>query len=235
MADDHVIGGVAQLGGETFELRKAESREPMATHVHRELRRAILRGRFPPQSRLIETELALQMNVSRTPVREAISKLESEGLVRRLKTGGCIVGENRTRFVEALVLRQCLEGAAARLACLRASDEELERIAHACERASELVPMSTVKTRSALDEDFHSSLARASHSPRLIALIEEFYEYSDSELLPPQDSAVVMKLQQQHVAIANALCARDCDAAERLVREHLAAALPLPTNGSSRA
>lgn len=235
MTDD-----LLQLGGttaktESLDLRRAEHREPVAVHVHRELRRAILRGRFPPNSRLIETELAKQLNVSRTPVREAISKLESEGLAKRLKTGGCIVEDNNTRFVEAHVLRQCLEGAAARLACLRASDDEIDTIVRASQRASELVGSSSVKTRSALDEEFHHGMARASHSPRLVALIHEFYEYSDSELLPPQESSVVLKLQQQHLAIAAALQARDGDVAERLVREHLSAALPMPLSGKQHA
>lgn len=196
-------------------------------HVHRELRRAILRGRFPPQSRLIETSLAEMLNVSRTPVREAISKLESEGLVRRLKTGGCIVEDARTKLVEVLTLRQCLEGAAARLACQRASDEELARIGDACRRARDMIGSASLKQRSSLDREFHHGLAQASHSPRLINLIEEFYEYSYSELMPTPESGEIEDLQRQHVAIAEALMRRDADAAETLIRQHLSTALPL--------
>ncbi|WP_321943830.1 GntR family transcriptional regulator [Paraburkholderia tropica] len=194
-------------------------------HVHRELRRAILHGQFPAGSRLIETALAEMLNVSRTPVREAISKLELEGLVRRLKTGGIVVEDNSTKIAEVVVIRQCLEGAAARLACLRASDEELAGLAKDSHNAEEVVRTSSLQKRSAMDWEFHQRLAAAAHSPRLARLIEEFYEYSFSELMPPADGATLDVLQRQHVAITDALGRRDGEEAERLIREHLDTAL----------
>jgi DNA-binding GntR family transcriptional regulator len=206
---------------EETELLQAVQREPVVKHVHRELRRAILQGRFPPQSRLVETSLAQLLNVSRTPVREAISKLESEGLVRRLRGGGVVVEDTSGKLSEVIILRQGLEGAAVRLACQRASDADIAALEQACEEARATVQSSSVQTRSALDRAFHMQLGVMSQSPRLAGLIEEFYEYSYSELAPGGSAADIDLLQTQHIAITRALKARDAVAAEQSVREHL--------------
>lgn len=203
------------------ELLQAVQREPVVKHVHRELRRAILQGRFPPDSRLVETTLAKTLNVSRTPVREAISKLEIEGLVRRLRGGGVVVEDTSARLSEVVILRQALEGAAVRLACTRASDAELAALLDACESASESVSTGSVRLRSELDREFHLRIAQMSHSVRLVSLIEEFYEYSYSELAPGSGAADLDLLQHQHIAVARALKARDENAAEAAIRAHL--------------
>jgi DNA-binding GntR family transcriptional regulator len=206
---------------EELELLQAVQREPVVKHVHRELRRAILQGRFRPDSRLVETSIAQLLNVSRTPVREAISKLEIEGLVRRLPGGGVVVEDTSAKLSEIIILRQGLEGAAVRLACARATDAELEAIERSCEEARSLIRTSDVQTRSTLDQAFHIQVAKASHSVRLLNLIEEFYEYSYSELSPGGNAVEIDFLQSQHVAIAQALSARDAATAEQRIREHL--------------
>lgn len=205
---------------------QAVEREPAVKQVHRELRSAILQGRIPVASRLIETSLAQSLNVSRTPVREAIFKLESEGLVRRLRGGGVVVADNSSKLSEVNVIRQSLEGAAVRLACERASDTDLAELAAASHDAEPIVMQAPASTRSDLDREFHLRIARLSQSARLMALIEEFYEYSLSELLP-RGGPDSLRLQRQHVQIAEALVARDAEAAEHAVREHLDSVLQL--------
>ncbi|MBX3538039.1 MAG: GntR family transcriptional regulator [Chelatococcus sp.] len=204
-----------------IELLQAVQREPVVKHVHRELRRAILQGRFAVESRLVETAIAKLLNVSRTPVREAISKLELEGLVRRLPGGGVVVEDTSSKLSEVIVLRQSLEGAAARLICVRASDAELAAFRAECEAILKALPTMAVQQRANLDRKFHLSLGELSASTRLANLIEEFYEYSDSELAPAGNAAEVAQLQKQHVAIAAALAARDSVRAEAAIRDHL--------------
>ncbi|GLK86829.1 GntR family transcriptional regulator [Ancylobacter defluvii] len=194
-------------------------REPVVLHVHRELRRAILRGSIPAGTRMIETQLSNRLAVSRTPVREAISRLESEGLVLRQVNGGVIVAEVDKKLGEILVIRQALEGAAVRLACANASDPELSQILRGCrEAARQGAPDG--QTRSAQDRAFHLSIARASGSTRLLSLIEEFYEYSFSAVgidPTPEESA---RLQADHLEVASALIQRDSEDAERIIRKH---------------
>lgn len=200
-------------------------REPVVHHVHRELRRAILRGLLAPGGRLVETALAEQLSVSRTPVREAIQKLESEGLVRRLPHGGVVVEDMRSGHFEVIMIRQALEAAVVRLACIRGSDDELCSLRDQAEDGLVQMPRLERSARGMMDREFHSRLARASHSSRLIRLVGEYYEYSWGELwleLPDEaDRDHSVRLQTQHIEISEAVCRRDANAAERHVRAHL--------------
>ena len=205
-----------------MEMLQIADREPVVNHIYRELRQAILQGRFPPESRLIETKLAELLNVSRTPVREAVLKLESEGLVKRVRGKGLLVQDTRAKISEVVIIRQSLEGAAARLACANASEEEVDALVACSREGMEAISQGvSVKERSQLDWQFHMQLARASHSLRLTRLIEEFYAYSFSELVPASHPEESMLLQKQHIAVADALKRRDADEAERAIRQHL--------------
>lgn len=201
-----------------FDLAAVE-KEPVVLHVHRELRRAILRGNIPPGTRMVETQLSNRLAVSRTPVREAISRLESEGLVLRQVNGGVIVAEVSKKLSEVLVIRQALEGAAARLACENASDDELAQVLRSCREASRRGSEDD-DARSDRDRAFHLSIAQASGSSRLLHLIEEFYEYSFSAvgIRPTADERA--RLQVHHLEVASALIQRDAEDAERIIRKH---------------
>lgn len=197
----------------------AVEKEPIVLHVHRELRRAILSGSIPPGTRMVETQLSSRLAVSRTPVREAISRLESEGLVLRQAHGGVTVAEVDKKLGELLVIRQALEGAAVRLACENASDEELSQILRSCREAARQGEMDD-KKRYDHDRTFHLSIARASGSRRLLHLIEEFYEYSFAavDIHPTAEESAL--LQVHHLELASALIQRDAEDAERIVRKH---------------
>ncbi|HEY0123758.1 MAG TPA: GntR family transcriptional regulator [Rhizobium sp.] len=197
----------------------AVEREPIVLHVHRELRRAILRGGIPAGTRMVETQLSNRLAVSRTPVREAISRLESEGLVLRQVNGGVIVADVDKKLGEILVIRQALEGAAVRLACQNASDEELSQILRSCRDAARRGAADD-NTRSEHDRTFHLSIAQASGSSRLLHLIEEFYEYSFSAVGIHPTAEESARLQIHHLEVASALIQRDAEDAERIIRKH---------------
>lgn len=135
-----------------MEMLQIADREPVVNHIYRELRQAILQGRFPPASRLIETKLAELLNVSRTPVREAVLRLESEGLVKRVRGKGLRVQDTRAKISEVVVIRQALEGAAARLACANARDEEIAALVASSHQGMAAISQGvSVKDRSQLD------------------------------------------------------------------------------------
>lgn len=208
--------------GDQMEMLQIAEREPVVNHVYRELRQAILQGRFPPASRLIETKLAELLNVSRTPVREAVLRLESEGLVKRMHGKGLLVQDTRSKISEVVIIRQSLEGAAARLACVNASDDDIAHLVSLSHQGREAIDQGkSVKERAQLDKQFHMQLAHASHSQRLASLIEEFYAYSFSELVPSGHHDESELLQQQHIEIADAVMKRDAERAEAAVRQHL--------------
>lgn len=197
----------------------AVEKEPVVLHVHRELRRAILKGSIPAGTRMVETQLSNRLSVSRTPVREAISRLESEGLVLRQSNGGVVVAEVGKKLQEVLIIRQALEGAAARLACDNASDEELSKILRNCREAARENAMAD-STRSEHDRNFHLAIAHASGSGRLMHLIEEFYEYSFLAVGIRPTSVESAQLQVHHLEVASALIQRDAEDAERIIRKH---------------
>src|SRR5512139_3429849 len=102
---------------------------PVRERVYRDLKSAILSGGFDPGDRLTEEYLAGRMKVSRTPVREALHKLESEGLIKRRQKRGFIVSRDSQEEVEEIFeIRAILEGYALRTISERASDELLERL-----------------------------------------------------------------------------------------------------------
>ncbi|OON42032.1 hypothetical protein BTJ39_02435 [Izhakiella australiensis] len=209
-----------------MEISQLADREPVVNLVYRELRQAILQGSFPPGARLVETKLAEKLNVSRTPVREAVLKLQSEGLVKRVPGKGLQVQDTRAKISEVLIIRQALEVAAARLACHSGSDEELAEIMRYAQEGQDAIYRGiALRERSTLDRQFHMQLAQASHSQRLISLIEEFYAYSFTELTPSSDHQESVLLQEQHMALANALSRRDADQAESAIRTHLTTVL----------
>lgn len=197
----------------------AAEKEPVVLHVHRELRKAILRGNIPSGTRMVETQLSSRLAVSRTPVREAISRLESEGLVLRQIHGGVVVAKVDRKLREILLIRQALEGAAARLACENASDEELSAILRSCREAGRRSEPDT-ETRSEHDRAFHLGIARASGSSRLLSLIEEFYEYSFSAVGIEPTTEESVRLQTHHLEVASALIQRDAADAEHTIRKH---------------
>ena len=212
------------MNGEGAVLLQAVAREPAVTHVHRELRRAILQGQMAFGSRLVETSLARRLNVSRTPVREAIQRLETEGLVRRLRHGGVVVEDVRSRNLDTVLIRQALERASARIACARGSDDELTRLQVQTRGDIEAMPGLSSEQRGVMDRAFHLRLARATHSMRLCKLVEEYYENCWTEVvldLPKLDEQRSIQLHAQHIDIAAAVARRDPDAAEQAIIHHI--------------
>ena len=108
---------------------------PRSERAHRYLRDAIRAGRLRPGDRLREVDLAATIGLSRTPVREALARLESEGLVVNDSMRGIVVTElDYSMVAELYVMREVLEGTAARLAAQHASEVELSILEELCDQ-----------------------------------------------------------------------------------------------------
>jgi DNA-binding GntR family transcriptional regulator len=202
--------------------------EPVAIQAYRALRHAILQGQFRPGQRLIETELAEILGVSRTPVREALSKLEVDGLVDLLPAGGVVVRDIEPELEEIYGLRQRVEGYAAHLAAERVTPAELAALEDVCQRALAAVDSHSLPQRAELNNSFHRLLTEASHSPRLIRLTNSYREYFlDQRMLQFYDRDTAVRHHEQHRRIIEALRQRDGAMAERLVTEHFQSALAI--------
>ena len=195
--------------------------ESLSARTYRTLRDALLRRAIAPGERLIETELAQQLGVSRTPVRDALARLAAEGMADALPTGGIVVRDIQKELADIYGLRQVLEGYAARLAAERIEAHELERLAALSARLRASIDAAALQEQADLNTAFHLQIAAVSRNDRLLKLINGYRDYFLSpHTLGLYDRAAMLRSHEQHEAIVQALRARDGDAAECLVRDH---------------
>jgi DNA-binding GntR family transcriptional regulator len=185
------------------------------------LRREILAGNLAPGTRLIEVDLAARLGLSRTPVRAALARLESDGLVANDPGSGLIVTRLDHGMVgELYVIREVLEGTAARLAARHASDIEIAMLRDIARR--DLDAMDDPERLAANNRLLHQTLYRYAHNRYLLKTLNSLQEAM--VLLGPTAMNLAERRRQaydEHHAIIDALEARDADRAEALMREHV--------------
>lgn len=188
------------------------------------LREAILGGRFAAGARLRQTDLADQLGTSRTPIREALVRLQQEGLIELLPGGGVRVALlDLAEAVELYDLREVLDGLAARLASRQVSAASLGRLDRALARMARCVERQDPNQWFDAHVAFHDEIFRASGNARLVALesvvrlsIRRFHP-----LLLRTEHRLEMA-HREHREIYQAIAARDPESAERLARAHIA-------------
>jgi DNA-binding GntR family transcriptional regulator len=186
---------------------------------------AIDRGEFPPGARLVESELAERFGVSRTPVRDALSRLETQGVVARDARGVAAVASlDYDQLGELYAVRAVLEGFAARMAARHASEAEIallrEMVAEDRACASDAGLLSQANKR------FHRQLHRASHNRYLVQMLDGMRR--SLALLSSTTLAWPGRGEQsldEHEAIVAAIAGRDEDGAEAAARLHIDNAL----------
>ena len=167
--------------------RKLEEREmlnfdlqnhrPLREIVYEELKRQILIGEIAPGTRMMEVELADDRGVSRTPVREAIRKLEKEGLVSIEPRRGAYASDISIKdMVDVLEVRQDLEGMAAGLAAIKATEEEKEELRKATEEYRHAVESGDIEEIIKWDEAFHKRIVNFSGNKTLVQLVSQVQE-----------------------------------------------------------
>ena len=157
---------------ELMELWRRHEGDPVASDaIYATLREAILAGILPAGERLGELQLAARFNRSRTPVREAILRLESEHLAQRSARGGYVVGGmSREEILEVYAVREVIDGLAARLAaqgCLPADLDHLTWLNRRMEKAGE---QNDYRLMAELNIEFHEGVARASRNGLLLTV-----------------------------------------------------------------
>lgn len=187
------------------------------------IRAAIRDGALPPGFRVTETDLAARFGVSRTPVRQAIARLESEGLLTHEPRRGLTVTQpDHQQVVELYVMREVLEGAAARLAAQHASPTEIGAMAELIEGEPAL--FRDARALAETNQRFHGLLYLAAHNRYLLRSLEQI---AATMALLPSLLTVAGRAEQahaEHQAILAALQARDGAAAESASRAHAQAA-----------
>lgn len=172
--------------------------------------------------RLDEKELAEALGVSRTPVREAMTLLEQEGFLRTVpRRGVYILRKTKREIVEMIHMWAALESMAARLATVRASDEDLSRLRRLFDDFGETAPAEQVEEYSEANIAFHQSLLELSDSPVLIETVKNIFVHVRAiRRMTIARSDRASRSIGDHMRIIEALEARDTERAERLVRQH---------------
>ncbi len=195
--------------------------ELTAERVFIHLKAAILDGTIPAGQRLTEEGLAAQLGVSRTPVREAIKRLEAEGHLQVLPRRGITVPRITAEQVEESgAVREVLEGLAARLAAERIQPQEIARLRYLLDQMVKLRDHQDVPALVRANIDFHETICKAARNSMLLQMYGRLVDTL-------QILTLRLKLLRQeesfpeHAAILRALEARDPEEAERLAKLHV--------------
>lgn len=200
------------------------NRRHLGEEVTELLRRRILKGEVEGETRLVEVRLADELGISRTPVREALHRLEHEGLLLKRPQGGYTVRPMTPREVEQTVgVREILEAYATEMAARNVTPElvrKLDKNLAAFEKALEKGQTDRLVI---LNTDFHEILYQAAESPILIKLIYELSDvlYRFRRALLADISAAAISLEA-HKGMVDAIREADPEKAGKLCRAHLA-------------
>jgi len=197
---------------------------PVRKKVYEHLKTSILSGLLSPEERLTEEHLAEMLGVSRTPVREALYKLESEGLIQPLETRGFIVsGDSKEEVEELFEIRAILEGYALRITSERITEENLQQLSESIKKAEVALKAHQINEVFKWNTRFHDTLhERVSDKVRLYRMIvdmrKQVLRYR-KETLQSREGAE--RTLDGHRKILLALQLKDPDLCERAMREHI--------------
>lgn len=206
-----------------FSSIKLDNYRPLRDIVFSALREAILSGEFKPGERLMEVQLAEEMGVSRTPVREAIRKLELEGLVVMIpRKGAYVSGLTLKDVADVFEIRGSLEGLAAGLAAERITNDEIEDLEKILKELALAVEKGDMDTTIKKDAEFHQILFSATRNERLAQIINNLKEHIDRFRVQSFTNPARMKsVIEEHQKIVDAIKDRNADSAEKLAKDHI--------------
>ena len=196
---------------------------PLRDVVFYTLRQAILKGELEPGERLMEMQLAEQLGVSRTPIREAIRKLELEGLVLMIPRRGAIVAKITEKDLkDVLEVRASLERLSTKLACERMEEETIEELREAQEAFKAALRGDDITLQAQKDVEFHDVIYKSTNNLRLIQMLnnlrEQMYRYRLEYL---KDTQSHDRLVEEHQRIVDAIIDKNKEEAVRLIQEHI--------------
>lgn len=192
--------------------------------VYERLRRDIVAGELAPGAALVELPLAQRYGISRTPVREALRRLEHDGLVERHDRGLRVRATSPERTLEIYEVRIALEGIAARSAAEHRSGYDLARL-RAAQEEMRAVDIADPRAMAAANLHFHEAMWAAGHNATLIELLDRLQahvaRYPETTLSDPGRWPAAL---EEHDALVDAIAARDETRARCLAEAHMSAA-----------
>ena len=197
--------------------------KPLREIVFEAMREAIVSGRLAPGERLVEIKLADEMGVSRTPVREAIRKLELEGFVIMMqRKGAYVAGLSPKEIRDVFEIRSTLESLAAKLAAERITEPQLELLKRQLADLEEMIKTHEIEAVVKADITFHDILFSASGNARLVSMLsnlrEQIHRYRSMSLSYPGRMSIALG---EHRAIVKAIVEHKPDDAANAALRHM--------------
>lgn len=219
-----MIEGSAGSAGsrDSAPVGRAQSR---ADRAHRELRRLITRAEVPPGERLAEVAIAEWLGISRTPVREALQRLQREGLVTRGSRGGFTVAGLAPRDVrETFELRELIDTALFQRATDNISGAQAQRLVAVAERMHDAASTGDINSWTEIDAQFHEIVDTAAEQHLLAAYARQLREHVHRfALLSTALQGRLTSCTEEHITLAHAVRTGDAEAVAHGVAEHIAA------------
>lgn len=207
---------------------------PLRDVVFNNLREAILKGELVPGERLMEKQLAEKMGVSRTPIREAIRKLELEGLVIMVPRKGAEVAKITKKDIkDVLEVRATLEALAVKLACQKMDEEQLERLRKVNKEFSVAASNKEIELLIQKDVEFHDIIFECTNNDKLIQIVnnlrEQIYRFrveyirmkNDCTILAKEHNEILSCIEQKDITHAKEIAAKHIENQEKAVVEML--------------
>jgi DNA-binding GntR family transcriptional regulator len=197
--------------------------KPLREVIFNSLREAIIIGELKPGERLMEVQLAEKMGVSRTPVREAIRKLELEGLVDMIPRRGAQVANLSIKdIMDVLEIRASLDALATSLAAKKISDDELKALKNVFDQFVNYVEKENINGSVKKDVEFHEIIYKASRNEKLINILNNLREQVQRfRIIYIKDTSSHKGLIKEHNDIYQSLFERDPDKAAFIAKNHI--------------
>ena len=194
----------------------------LADQVFEKLENDIIAGVYPRGEVLTELKLVEQLNVSRTPIREALRRLEQERLIRDSGKGSVVLGITLEDLEDIMDIRLRCEGLAAYYAAKNHSDEEARRLRRLAELQDFYFEKGDYEHLREIDDEFHESIFEMSHRTVLLDTLRPLHRKTqryrrNSYSIPTRRSKSI----NEHKAICDAICAGDAELSEKLVCQHI--------------
>ena len=207
----------------SFSFEPMMESRPIREIAYEVLKKAIITGEIPAGERIVETDYADRLHISRTPLREALRKLERDGLVEYVMRRGVIVHAFTTEDVEQIyTIRNCLEMLTLPDIIERATPEDIAALREKLARMDELDQKDDVEGLSPLARDFHAQLTAISGKRRILRVIEgqdEYIRRFSAMAIRQEDRR--SEAHAEHHRLVDLLEQKDLPAFEELMRHHI--------------
>jgi DNA-binding GntR family transcriptional regulator len=196
---------------------------PLRDRVYASIKNAIITAQLKPNQRVVEERMAADIGSSRTPVREALQKLEREGLIfRPPRTGFVVKGVTEEEVEDILDLQCVLEGYAGRLATQRITKDEITHLDDLIKRQEECVMNADTEMFIGLDAEFHDTLHRAAKHARLYDLVQGLRDCMDRyRVIIFRSHAKLYLSIKDHKEVVSLMKTKNARQIEKLIGKHM--------------